>query len=256
MPFRAGQHVAARSSGHQVRGRPSPGVASRAARAQLPRLARAVGRAIQELARELVPTQPPVADELAQGVLGADMQQVVQLLAEMSGLRLVDERLGRGDQGADAGEPDPVGSPRWSIDPFVTAAMRVAGASRQALELSKRGAPGACAQRRHPRTARRRLLAQQRSGEFGWSHYGTIMVPGRNSATNAGRTPPRIPRNSCSGQRLARQEIRPTGPLYSAITDICMKLFLRRPLVRAQLRCSIRKPVGNVSQNTAGGQEF
>ena len=189
----------------------------------MPRLARAVGRAIQELARELVPTQPPVADELAQGVLGTDMQQVVQLLAEMSGLRLVDERLGRGDQGADAGEPDPVERPQSALvelDPFVegvvTAAMRVAGASRQALELSKRGAPGACAQRRHDLGQRGDgLLAQQRndhvSGELGWSHYGTIMVPvsvivpqmraGRHREPQ--ETP--IPANDLLDKRFARQ---------------------------------------------------
>ena len=55
-----------------------------APRAQLPCLARAVGGAIQELAGELVPREPPVADELAQGVLGADAEQVVQLFAETS----------------------------------------------------------------------------------------------------------------------------------------------------------------------------
>ena len=51
---------------------------------------------------QVVPRQAPVADELAQRVLGADMEQVVQLLADMSCRRLVDERLGGGDQGAGA----------------------------------------------------------------------------------------------------------------------------------------------------------
>ena len=45
-----------------------------------------VGRAVEELAGELVPRQPPVADELAQGVLGADTEQVVQLVDEVPGL--------------------------------------------------------------------------------------------------------------------------------------------------------------------------
>ena len=103
---------------HQVgvgQGTPESGRGQQPARAQLPRLA--LGRAIQELERACA-DQPPVADD-AQGVLGADMQQVVQLLAEMSGLRLVDERLGRGDQGADAGERTPSNdhSPRWSTRP-------------------------------------------------------------------------------------------------------------------------------------------
>ena len=45
---------------------------------------------VEELAGELVPRQPPVADELAQRVLGSDLKQVVQLIAEVSGLGVVD----------------------------------------------------------------------------------------------------------------------------------------------------------------------
>ena len=48
---------------------------------------RVVGRAVEELAGELVPHQPPVAGELAQRVLGADTEQVVQLVDEVSGRR-------------------------------------------------------------------------------------------------------------------------------------------------------------------------
>ena len=88
-----------------------------------------------------------------------------------------------------------------------------------------------------------------------WHHYGSCF---RNSATNAGRTPPRIPRHSYSGQRLARQEIRPTGPLYSAITDICMKLFLRRPLrgesARGRSPQSSRRGANAASRRAGGGQ--
>ena len=69
------------------RGRPSP------SGAELMRLPRVVGRAVEELAGELVPRQPPVADEVAQGVLGADTEPVVQLVDEVSGFRVVDERL-------------------------------------------------------------------------------------------------------------------------------------------------------------------
>ena len=58
------------------------------------------------LAGELVPRQPPGADELAQGVLGADVEQVVQLVDEVSGLGAVDERLGGCDEGAGTGEAD------------------------------------------------------------------------------------------------------------------------------------------------------
>ena len=126
-----------------------------APRAQLLRLLRPVGRAIQELAGELVPRQPPVTDELAEGILGADMQQVVQLLAEVSGLGVADERLGGCDQGADAGEADPGEGPQTAlveVDEFiegvVAAAMRVAVPGGQVLELAERGAPaGAGAQR-------------------------------------------------------------------------------------------------------------
>ena len=78
-----------------------------APRAQLVGLVRAVGRAVEELAGELVPRQSPVADELAQRVLGADREQVVQLVDEVSRRGVVDERLGGCDQGAGAGEVGP-----------------------------------------------------------------------------------------------------------------------------------------------------
>ena len=100
-----------------------------ALRAQLLRLLRPVGRAIQKLAGELVPRQPPVADELAEGILGADMQQVVQLLAEVSGLGVADERFGGCDQGADAGEADPGERPQTAlveVDEFIEGVVAAA----------------------------------------------------------------------------------------------------------------------------------
>ena len=78
------------------------------------------------------------------------MEQVVELLAEMPCVCLVDERLGGGDQGAGAGEPDAAERPQSElvevgefVEGVVAAAMRVAGAGGEVLELAERGAPGA-----------------------------------------------------------------------------------------------------------------
>ena len=132
-----GQRVHEPGRGHQ-----------QASGAQLVRLVRAVGRAVEELAGELVPRQPPVADELAQRVLGADLQQVVQLIDEVSGLGVVDERLGGCDQGAEAGEANVGERPQAElveVDELVegveAAAMRVAVAGGEVLEPAERGAP-------------------------------------------------------------------------------------------------------------------
>ena len=65
-----------------------------------------VGRAVEELTGELVPRQAAVPDELAQGVLGADTETVVELIDEVSGFRAIDERLGGCDERAGAGEAD------------------------------------------------------------------------------------------------------------------------------------------------------
>ena len=151
------------------------------------RLVRAVGHAVEELAGELVPRQPPVADELAQRVLGADTEQVVQLVDDVSGFGVVDERLGGCDQGAGAGEADPGERPQAAlvevgelVEGVVAAAMRVAGAGVDVLELAERGAPaGAGAERGHHLGQRGDgLVAEQGDdrvgGELGWSHYGTI----------------------------------------------------------------------------------
>ena len=172
-----------------------------APRAQLVGLVRAVGRAVEELAGELVPRQPPVADELAQRVLGADREQVVQLVDEVSRLGVVDERLGGRDQGAGAGEADPGEGPQAvlvevdeGIEGVVGAAMRVAGPGVEVLELTKRGAPaGAGTEGRHHLGQRGDgLLAEQGDdrvgGELGWSHCGTIADSSfRNYAINLDR---------------------------------------------------------------------
>ena len=66
----------------------------------------------------------------------------------MSGLGVVDERLGGCDQGAGAGEADPGEGPQAvlvevgeCVEGVVAAAMRVAGPGVEVLELAKSGAP-------------------------------------------------------------------------------------------------------------------
>ena len=155
--------------------------------AHLVRLLRSFGRAVEELAGELVPCQPRVSDELAQRVLGADTEQIVQLVGEVSGFGVIDERFGGCDQGAGAGEADSGEGPQAAlvevgelVEGVVAAAMRVAGAGVDILELAERGAPaGAGAERRHDLGQRGDgLVAEQGDdrvgGELGWSHYGTI----------------------------------------------------------------------------------
>ena len=181
-----------------------------APRAQLVRLVRAVGRAVEELAGEFVPRQPPVADELAQRVLGADSEQVVQLVDEVSCRGVFDERLGGCEQGAGAGEADPGKGPRAAlvevgecVEGVVAAAMRVAGPGVEVLELAKSGTPaGAGTEGRHHLGQRRDgLLAKQGDdrvgGELGWSHCGTIADTGFcNHAINLDRLCSRNPEQS------------------------------------------------------------
>ena len=155
--------------------------------AELMGLLRVVGRAVEELAGELVPRQPPVADELAQGVLGADTEPVVQLVDEVSGFRVVDERLGGCDEGAGAGEADAGERPQAVfvevgelVEGVVAAAMGVAGAGVEVLELAERGAPADSGTEggHHVGQGSDGLLSEQGddgvSGELGWSHCGTI----------------------------------------------------------------------------------
>ena len=142
--------------------------------AQLVGLLRGVGRTVEELAGELVPRQPPVAGELAQRVLGADVEQVVQLVDEVPGLGVLDERLGRCDEGAGAGEADAGEGPEAAlveigefVEGVVAAAMGVAGAGVEVLELAERGAPADAGGRARPvrRAARRRSA---RGAGRGW----------------------------------------------------------------------------------------
>ena len=229
-----------------------------APRAQLVGLVRAVGRAVEELAGELVPRQPPVADELAQRVLGADREQVVQLVDEMSGLGVVDERLGGCDQGAGAGEADPGEGPQAVLvevgecgEGVVAAAMRVAGPGVEVLELAKSGTPaGAGTEGRHHLGQRRDgLLAEQGDdrvgGELGWSHYGTIANPVfRNYAIIWDRHCSRNPENIRPGGAGRRHDRRGTGVLYSETTSTYRKLFLRGPYIGIHPRTtpSTRRP--------------
>ena len=168
--------------------------------AQLLGLLRGVGRTVEELAGELVPRQPPVAGELAQRVLGADVEQVVQLVDEVSGLGVLDERLGRCDEGAGAGEADAGERPEAAlveigefVEGVVAAAMGVAGASVEVLELAERGAPADAGAERDQYVGQRGdgLLSEQGDdgvgGELGWSHSGTIAdLAIRNGARTAG----------------------------------------------------------------------
>ena len=155
--------------------------------AELMRLLRVVGGAVEELAGELVPRQPAVADELAQGVLGADTEPVVELVDEVSGFRVVDKRLGGCDEGAGAGEADAGERPQAVfvevgelVERVVAAAMGIAGAGVEVPELAERGAPADAGTEggHHIGQGGDGLLSEQGDdgvdGELGWSHCGTI----------------------------------------------------------------------------------
>ena len=165
--------------------------------AELLRLLCVVGGAVEELAGELVPRQPAVADELAQGVLGADTEPVVELVDEVSGFGVVDERLGGCDEGAGTGEADAGERPQSElvevgelVERIVAAAMRVAGAGVEVLELAEGGAPADAGTEggHHVGQGGDGLLAEQGDdgvgGELGWSHCSTITdFRFRNGAT-------------------------------------------------------------------------
>ena len=155
--------------------------------AELMRLLRVVGRAVEELAGELVPRQPAVTDELAQGVLGADTEPVVELVDEVSGFRVVDERLGGRDEGAGAGEADVGERPQAVfvevgelVEGVVAAAMGVAGAGVEVPELAERGAPADSGTEHghHVGQGSDGLLSEQGEDsvgrELGWSHCGIL----------------------------------------------------------------------------------
>ena len=154
--------------------------------AQLLRLAGPVGGAIQELAGNFLAGQLALLDELAQGILSADVEQVVQLLAELSRWRIADHRRGGGEQGAGGREPHVAERPQpvlvevdELLEGVVAAPMGVAGTVREFLELAKRGASGARTERRHYLGQRGDgLLVKQvdecSGGVLGRSHCGTI----------------------------------------------------------------------------------
>ena len=164
--------------------------------AQLLRLAGAVGGAIQKLAGNFLAGQLALLDELAQGILGADVKQVVQLLAELSRWRIADQRCGGGEQGAGGREPHGAERPQpvlIEVDEFlkgvIAAPMGVAGAVREFLELAKQ-------------------VDERGGGVLGRSHCGTItnttivIVPQPASGTHRRRYESRHRRPSCYYQRL------------------------------------------------------
>ena len=118
----ANSTIAARSSSGMRSasgiGPSSPGAASRARRA-LSCCALRVRSAAQyrNWPASFLAGQLALLDELAQDILSADVKQVVQLLAEMSGWRIADQRCGGGEQGAGGREPHVARndhSPCWS----------------------------------------------------------------------------------------------------------------------------------------------
>ena len=211
--------------------------------AQLARLPGGVGGAVEELAGEPVPCQAPVADELAQGVLGADPEQVVEVVDEVPGLGVVDERLGDRDQGAEAGEADAGERPQAAgveVGEFVegveAAARRVAGPGREVLELAERGAPaGSGAEGGHHLGQRGDgLVAEQGDdgigGERGGSPCGTIAgLNLRNDATTRSTFRPEEPRSgSAFWDGIENDESRAVVP-YRNTTGTYGNLMLRRP---------------------------
>ncbi len=163
------------------------------------RLLRVVGRAVEELAGELVSRQPPVADELAQGVLGADTEPVVELVDEVSGLGVLDERLGGRDEGAGAGEADVGERPQavfvevcQFVEGVVAAAMGVAGAGVEVPELAERGAPNSS--RDSPRMTVRTKRRKSRRGADDALSGGSGGAAGPvRVAGPAGRVTPALP---------------------------------------------------------------
>ena len=189
-----GQGPAESGRGHQQ----SPG-------AQLARPVCVVGGAVEELAGELVPGQALVADELAQGVLGADTEQVVEFVDEVSGLGVVDEGLGGGDEGAGPREAD--------------AGERPQAAVVEVGEFVERGDG---------------LLAEQGDdgvgGELDWSHCGTITDSRfRNDATILGRIAPANRAGRRVLGRIMDTCMHGTAVPYCDTTAISRKLFLSGP---------------------------
>ena len=172
--------------------------------AQLARSVCGVGGTVEELAGELVPRQASVADELAQGVLGADAEQVVQLVDEVSGVGVIDECLGGCDESSGPGEADVAERPQAAfvevgelVESVVAAAVGVAGAGVEVFELAERGAPAdAWAEGgHHVCQGGDGLLAEQGDdgvgGELDGSHCGTITdIRFRNGATILGLLAP------------------------------------------------------------------
>ena len=187
--------------------------------AQLLRLAGAVGGAIQKLAGNFLAGQLALLDELAQGILGADVKQVVQLLAELSRWRIADQLCGGGEQGAGGREPHGAERPQpvlIEVDEFlkgvIAAPMGVAGAVGEFLELAKRGAPGARTERRHYLGQRGDGLPVKQVDERG----GGVLARSRN-VTITNTTIVLVPQLA-SGTRRSRHEKPPKEPILLLVT--------------------------------------
>ena len=244
----ANSTIAARSSlgtrSASAIGPTSPGAASRARRAP----SCCALRVRSALTGNLVAAQLAFLDQLAQRILGADVQQVVQLLAVVPRGRVVDHRFGGGKQGAGGREPHVAERPQsvlvevdQLIKGVVAAAMGIAGAVGEFLELAERGASGGRAECRHHLGQRgdgllMKQVDERGGGVLGRPHSDTItndmiaIVPQRRAPSNRNAPESRPP-----------QTIPTTQPTHNGlVASIYRDLYLRRPLADSRrLRLSI-----------------
>ena len=145
-----------------------------------------------------MPRQPPVADELAQGVLGADTEEVSSSSTKCPASAWLTNASAVATRVPGAGEADASERPQAVFvevgehgKRIVAAAMGVAGSGVEVLELAERGAPADSGAERghHVGQGGDGLLTEQGDdgvgGELGWSHCGTITaLIFRNGATS------------------------------------------------------------------------
>jgi len=116
---------------------------------QLSTPAAGVRRAVQEAAGDGLARQAGVAYELAKSVLGADVEQVVELFNEKANLSALDLGGSRRQQRAVDREPNLVVSPQSVlvelsdlVERVEAAAMRVARSTAQLRQLAEHRSPG------------------------------------------------------------------------------------------------------------------
>ena len=160
-----------------------------ASRQQLLALHRGVPGAVQVLRAELLAAETTVAGQMAQRVLGGDVQRVVQLVDQVSRGGSLHPRFGGGQQGPADREPDlperpqaPIIEVRHVIERVVAPSVGIAGAVGQLRELSKHRPLGAGAEGVHELRHRGDLLVAQQfherlRGEGFGSHCGRIPPP-------------------------------------------------------------------------------